>query len=95
MLRYVFSTDAVADLEAISDYLKARDPDSARRVVSAIVAVVERACIFPEAAPAFDEPGAVLGVRKLIEVTYRYVVYYRVVGQTLLVVRIFHGSQRR
>jgi len=34
-------------------------------------------------------------VRKLIEVDYRYVIYYRVVGRTLLVVRVFHGSQKR
>lgn len=95
MLRYAFSEDAVADLEATSDYLRERDPASAVRVVSAIVAAIKRACIFPEAAPAFDEPSPVLGVRRLIEVDYRYIIYYRVVGQTLLVVRVFHGSQRR
>lgn len=95
MLRYVFSDAAVADLESISDYLMERNPDAAVRVVSSIIAAIKRACIFPEAAPALDEPGAVPGTRKLIEGDYRYVIYYRVVERTLLVVRVFHGSQRR
>ncbi len=95
MLRYIFSDDAVADLESISGYLMDRNPDAAVRVVSSIIAAIKRACLFPEAAPAVDEPGAVPGVRKLIEVDYRYVIYYRVVNRTLLVVRVFHGSQKR
>ena len=95
MLRYIFSDAAVADLESISDYLMERNPDAAVRVVSSILAAIKRACIFPEAAPALDEPGAVPGTRKLIEGDYRYVIYYRVVDRTLLVVRVFHGSQRR
>ena len=92
MLRYIFSNDAVADLESISDYLTERNPDASRRVVSSILAAIKRACIFPEAAPEVDEPGAVPGTRKLVEVTYRYVIYYRVIDRTLLVVRVFHGS---
>lgn len=95
MLRYVFSDDAVADLESISDYLIERNPDASRRVVSSILAAIKRVCIFPEAAPEVDEPGAVPGTRKLVEATYRYVIYYRVIDRTLLVVRVFHGSQRR
>jgi len=95
VLRYIFSDDAVSDLESISDYLTARNLDAAVRVLSSIIATIKRACIFPEAAPAVDEPGAVPGTRKLIEVDYRYVIYYRVVDRALLVVRVFHGSQRR
>lgn len=95
MLRYIFSDDAVSDLESISDYLTARNPDAAVRVLSSIIAAIKRACLFPEAAPAVDEPSAVPGTRKLIEVDYRYVIYYRVVDRTLLVVRVFHGGQRR
>ncbi len=93
MLRYIFSDDAVSDLESISDYLTARNPDAAVRVLSSIIAAIKRACIFPEAAPAVDEPAEVPGTRKLIETDYRYVIYYRVVDRTLLVVRVFHGSQ--
>ena len=95
MLRFIFSDVALADLESISDYLTERNPDAAVRVVSSIIAVIKRACLFPEAAPEVDEPGAVPGTRKLIEADYHYVIYYRVVQRTLLVVRVFHASQRR
>lgn len=95
MLRFIFSEAAVADLESISDYLMERNPDAAVRVVSSIIAAIKRACIFPDAAPEVDEPGAIPGTRKLIEADYHYVIYYRVVDRALLVVRVFHGSQRR
>ena len=95
MLHYRFSTDAIADLEAISDYLRERSPDAAARVVSSIIAAIKRACIFPASGPEIDEPGSVPGTRKLIEAKYRYVICYRVVQRTLIVVRVFHGSQRR
>jgi addiction module RelE/StbE family toxin len=95
VLRYRFSTDSLADLESISDYLRERNPEAADRVVSSIIAAIKRACIYPDSAPGVDEPGAVPGTRKLIETPYRYVISYRVVQRTLIVVRIFHGSQRR
>lgn len=95
MLRYSFTDDAVVDLDGISDYLSSRNPDAAVRVLASIVAVIERACQFPEAAPELDDPGAVPGTRKLVEATYRYVIYYRVEGTLLIVLRVFHGSQRR
>jgi plasmid stabilization system protein ParE len=95
VLRYSFTDDAVADLDGISDYLSARNPDAAVRVLASIVAAIERACQFPQAAPELDERGDVLGTRKLVERTYRYVIYYRVEGTLLIVLRVFHGSQRR
>jgi plasmid stabilization system protein ParE len=95
VLRYRLSTDAIADLEAISDYLQERNPDAAERVVSSIFAAIKRACNYPAAGPEIDESSAVPGTRKLIEAQYRYVIYYRVVQHTLIVVRVFHGSRGR
>ncbi len=95
MLRYSFSRAAAGDLDGIDEYLSERNPDAAARVLASIVATIRRACAFPEAAPQIDEPGAVPGTRKLIETDYRYVIYYRVIGTTLIVLRVFHGSQQR
>lgn len=64
-------------------------------MLASVIAAIERACLFPEAAPEVDQPGEVLGTRKIIEATYRYVIYYRIVDRTLLVLRVFHGAQRR
>ena len=95
MLRYAFSDDATSDLTAIDIYLTERNPDAAIRVLASIIAAIERACLFPEAAPQLDQPGDILGTRKLIETPYHYVIYYRVVDHTLLILRIFHGAQQR
>ena len=95
MLRYSFSADAAADLETIDSFLAARNQDASARVLASIIAAIERACLFPEAAPEVDQPGEVLGTRKIIEAPYRYVIYYRIVDRTLLVLRVFHGAQRR
>ncbi len=95
MLRYSFSRAAARDLDSIDEYLSERNPDAAVRVLASIVATIRRACAFPEAAPEIDEPGAVPGTRKLIETDYRYVIYYRVLGTILIVLRVFHGSQQR
>ena len=97
MPSFIFSDSAVADLVAVSDYLTELNPDAAVRVVSSIIAYRrdQTGLHFPEVAPVMDEPGAVPGTRKLIETDYRYIIYYRVVDRTLLVIRVFHGSQRR
>ena len=94
-MHYRFSSDAVHDLEAISDFLQARNPEAADHVVSAILAAIKRACLFPAAGPEVDESSPVPGTRKLIGAQYRYVLYYRVVERALLVVRVFHGRQSR
>lgn len=75
-----------------------RNPRAAQRLLESIFAALERVCIFPEAAPlvlSADEPDNTSGVRKLIETKYRYVIYYRVMDGGLLVLRIFHPSQKR
>jgi plasmid stabilization system protein ParE len=83
------------DLEAISEYLGARNPDAADRVISSILATIQRARLYPASAPEVDQSSAVPGTRKLVEAQYRYVMYYRVIDRTLVVLRIFHGSQYR
>ena len=98
MLPYAFSDEAKADLDAHYIYLAERNPGAAQRLLHSIFAAIERACMFPEAAPqvtSVDQSGGVPGTRKLIETEYRYVIYYRVADGVLLVLRVFHPAQRR
>lgn len=98
MLPYALSDEAKSDLDGHYAYLVERNPAAAQRLLQSIFAAIEQACTFPDAAPrvvSADEPGDVSGTRKLIETEYRYVIYYRVVDDALLVLRIFHPSQRR
>ncbi len=98
MLPYAFGDEGKADLDQHYTYLSERSPAAARRLLASIVAAIEQACMFPDAAPRLigvDEPGDVSGTRKLIEAAYRYVIYYRVVDGVLVVLRIYHPSQQR
>ncbi len=97
MLSYSFSEEAKADLDRHYIFLEERSQEAAQRLLESIIAAIEQACMFPNAAPQVisNEPGAVPGTRKLIETHYRYVIYYRVTGSVLVVLRIFHPAQRR
>jgi len=98
VLPYALTDEAKADLDRHYTYLAERNPKAAQRLLESILAAIERACVFPEAAPQVagaDEPGNVPGTRKLIETEYRYVMYYRVMDGVLVIMRVFHPAQNR
>lgn len=90
------ATAGGAEIAAIRERLAERPGKDAIRELGAIFADVEQACTFPESHPLLeDEAGEVLGTRKLVEPRYRYVIFYRVEGGELRVLRIFHPRQNR
>jgi toxin ParE1/3/4 len=98
-VRVRFSLEARADLNNLLAYIKRRSPQGARRVRASIYAAARRAALFPEAArrqgePA-DEPGAVPGTREIVLPDYPYIMPYRVEGDTLIILRVFHAAQER
>ncbi len=98
MLPYALTDEAKDDLDRHYTYLAERNPKAAQRLLESILAAIEQACLFPEAAPQVagaDEPGDAPGTRKLIETEYRYVMYYRVMDGVLVILRVFHPAQRR
>jgi len=98
VLPYALTDEAKDDLDRHYTYLAERNPKAAQRLLESILAAIEQACLFPEAAPQVagaDEPGDAPGTRKLIETEYRYVMYYRVMDGVLVILRVFHPAQRR
>lgn len=94
-LSFALATAALADLAAIRERLTERAGPAAREL-GAIFAAIEQACLFPTSHPLLEEEtGEVLGTRKLVEPRYRYVLYYRVEGSEVRVLRIFHRRQNR
>jgi plasmid stabilization system protein ParE len=76
VLPYALTDEAKDDLDRHYTYLAERNPKAAQRLLESILAAIEQACLFPEAAPQVagaDEPGNAPGTRKLIETEYRYV----------------------
>ncbi|HKM49476.1 MAG TPA: type II toxin-antitoxin system RelE/ParE family toxin [Terriglobales bacterium] len=81
---------ARANLIAASEYIAQDNPDAATRTVAAITRAVENL----ERFPAAGRPGRVPGTRELVVSGTPYIVPYRVRGNIVEVLRVFHASRK-
>ena len=81
---------ALRNLDEEASYIAAEDPKVARLVVARIFKAVERLVEHPAAGRA----GRVPGTRELIVQDTRYIMPYRVRGDTIEILRLFHTSRR-
>jgi len=81
---------ALADLEAIGDFVARDSPAAAHRVIARIVAAVETLSDHPH----LGRPGRVAGTREFVVPDTPYVAPYRVRGDEVEVLAVFHGAQR-
>jgi toxin ParE1/3/4 len=81
---------ALADLEAVAEYIARDSPRAAERMVDEIFAATDRLASFP----ATGRPGRVLGTRELVVSSTPYVVPYRVRGQVVEILRVLHGARK-
>jgi plasmid stabilization system protein ParE len=90
-LRY--SARAQAQLIAISDYIRERSPAGAARVGDAIREAAELLRYFPHA----GRPGRSEGTREWVVRGVPYIIVYEVAvaTNTVVVLGVFHGAQRR
>lgn len=89
MARVVWSPAALDQLELIRSYLEQFNPDAALKLSKRLVAAGQSLCDFPNRGrPASD------GMRELPTVA-PYVIRYVVRGDTVRILRIKLGSQRR
>jgi toxin ParE1/3/4 len=87
----VWSPQAIDDLTALRAYIAEEDPAAAQRVAVRIVESVE---MLLSANPAIGRPGRVPGTRELVVPRTPFIVPYRLQGNTLQILRIFHGARR-
>ncbi len=91
MARLIWTEPAIADIEAIADYIALDKPDAAARYVRQVFAAVERLMRFPKSGARVPE---------IPHVPYRQVVvppcriFYRVEGDDILIVFVMRGEQR-
>lgn len=81
---------ALRNLDEEASYIAAEDPKAARSVVARIFEAVEQL----RNQPAAGRPGRVPGTRELIVRNTRYILPYRVRGDAIEVLRLFHTSRR-
>lgn len=89
-MRIRWTPAAAADLEEISEYLKARHPQywqpTVRRLYQAIRSLKE----WPNQGSGREE-----GTRELLFLPLPYIAIYRVKEQTVEILRIYHGARDR
>lgn len=85
-----YTPRALADREAIFAYLDARNPSAARKVVGLIVQRAESLRHAPRKGRLTDRSG----IRTLWVAPYPYRIFYRIDGDTVVILHIRHTSRR-
>lgn len=81
---------ALRNLDEEASFVAADDAVAARLVVDRILGAIAQLA----EQPGLGRPGRVPGTRELIVSKTRYIVPYRVHGDTVEILRVFHTSRR-
>jgi toxin ParE1/3/4 len=91
MAKVIWSPVAVADLEAIADYIAKDSPDRASLFCDRIIEVAERLASFPQAGTAIPEIGSRTS-RQLVVGSYRLL--YELEQDRVVVAAVVHGARQ-
>ena len=86
----VWSPRAISHLAHLRAYIARDNPTAAGRVATVVLTAVERVAELPN----LGRPGRVSGTRELVVPGTRYVIPYRLRGDHLEIIAVFHGRQR-
>ncbi|RZL85991.1 MAG: type II toxin-antitoxin system RelE/ParE family toxin [Variovorax sp.] len=89
-MRVRWLSKALRNLEDEATYVAMDDPNAARVVVERVLNAV--AMLAHQ--PGMGRPGRVPGTRELVVPKTRYVGPYRVRGENIEILRVFHTSRR-
>jgi plasmid stabilization system protein ParE len=85
-----FTKEAAAELTAILDYLADHSPQGSRNVQIRILEKISLVAEQPEVGP-LTRSGR---LRRIATAPYPYIVFYRIVGDTVEIIGIRHGARR-
>lgn len=85
-----WSVLAVADRNAIFEYIEADSPQAAVSVDERIGAAVASL----KKSPGIGRPGRVEGTRELVIDRTPYIAAYRIAGNLVRILRVLHGAQQ-
>ncbi len=86
----IFSAEALADPTEIRAYIGQDNPFAASRIAVQLIAACDRLEYLPER----GRLGLVAGTREITTV-WPYVIVYRIRGEDVDIIRIWHGAQDR
>ena len=86
----VWSPRAVEHLAHLRSYIERDNPNAANRVATVLLETVEHLAELPN----LGRPGRVAGTRELVVPGTPFVIPYRLRGDRLEVLAVFHGRQK-
>ncbi|MBI5330746.1 MAG: type II toxin-antitoxin system RelE/ParE family toxin [Betaproteobacteria bacterium] len=89
-MRIEWLNQALRDLEQEADWLAAKNPDAADDLLNTLD---EQVSLLVQQ-PGIGRPGRVPGTRELVIRRFPYLIPYRVRGETLEILRVFHTSRK-
>ena len=89
-MRVNWLRNALRNLDAEASYIAADDEAAARLVFTRVLAAVDTLVD----QPSLGRPGRVPGTRELVVRLTRYIIPYRIRGETVEILRVFHASRR-
>jgi len=89
-MKIVWSRRAIRHLTALRDHIAENSPDNAAAVAQRIINCVELLADHPQ----MGRPGRIFGTRELVITGTPYIAPYRVRGERLELIAIFHGRQK-
>ncbi len=89
-MRVKWLRSALATLNEEAEFVSKDNPAAATRTFTAIVDAVH----LLQQYPAMGRPGRVPGTRELVIPDTPYIIPYRVRGEVLELLRVFHGARK-
>jgi toxin ParE1/3/4 len=86
----VWSPRAIGHLADLRAYIARENTGAAARTATTLLAAADRLAELPNV----GRPGRVSGTRELVVPGTRFVIPYRVRGERLEIIAVFHGRQR-
>ncbi len=81
---------ALEELDAEAEYIARDNSRAAARIVRSIATAVDRLARHP----AIGRPGRVAGTRELVVPNTSYIIPYRVRGNCVEILRVFHAARK-
>jgi plasmid stabilization system protein ParE len=86
-----YTETALEEIEDILSYIAKENHDAALKASAAVLATIDRLAEFPLMAVVTDMPG----VRVVPALPYRYLIFYSVDDDTLVIRNIRHSARQR
>ncbi|MBS0562526.1 MAG: type II toxin-antitoxin system RelE/ParE family toxin [Proteobacteria bacterium] len=88
-MRLRYTAPALADLDAVLDYIAARSPQGARRVQARLKAVIALLASHPRIGARTDDPA----IRRAVAMPYPYLVFYEVGDDEIIIHAVRHAAR--